>query len=57
MTDQIDFANVTVAVLDDVMLDRFVYGDVSRISPEAPIRSAVSASSGRLSGFELPPIR
>lgn len=31
------FANARVVVLGDVMLDRFVFGDVGRISPEAPI--------------------
>jgi D-glycero-beta-D-manno-heptose-7-phosphate kinase len=31
------FENVKVAVLGDVMMDRFIYGDVERISPEAPI--------------------
>lgn len=31
------FANARIAVLGDVMLDRFVYGDVGRISPEAPV--------------------
>ena len=31
------FANARVAVLGDVMLDRFVFGEVGRISPEAPI--------------------
>lgn len=31
------FAGVKVAVLGDVMMDRFIYGDVERISPEAPI--------------------
>src|SRR6516164_7957599 len=31
------FAGRTVLVLGDVMLDRYVSGDVSRISPEAPI--------------------
>ena len=30
-------ARARVALAGDVMLDRFVYGDVSRISPEAPI--------------------
>jgi len=30
-------ANARVLVVGDVMLDRFVYGDVDRISPEAPI--------------------
>jgi len=28
---------VRVLVLGDVMLDRFVYGSVARVSPEAPI--------------------
>ena len=28
---------VTVAVVGDLMLDRYVYGEVSRISPEAPV--------------------
>jgi D-beta-D-heptose 7-phosphate kinase/D-beta-D-heptose 1-phosphate adenosyltransferase len=31
------FATVRVLVLGDLMLDRFVYGSVERISPEAPI--------------------
>jgi D-beta-D-heptose 7-phosphate kinase / D-beta-D-heptose 1-phosphate adenosyltransferase len=31
------FAGVTVLVLGDVMLDRYVHGEVRRISPEAPI--------------------
>lgn len=31
------FAGQTVLVLGDVMLDRYVHGDVRRISPEAPI--------------------
>jgi rfaE bifunctional protein kinase chain/domain len=31
------FAGATVLVLGDVMLDRFVYGAVDRISPEAPV--------------------
>jgi D-beta-D-heptose 7-phosphate kinase / D-beta-D-heptose 1-phosphate adenosyltransferase len=30
-------ANAKVLCIGDVMLDRFVYGDVDRISPEAPI--------------------
>jgi D-beta-D-heptose 7-phosphate kinase/D-beta-D-heptose 1-phosphate adenosyltransferase len=47
MTDQTAFpalpetldrvAGVKVVVVGDIMLDRFVYGDVNRISPEAPI--------------------
>jgi D-beta-D-heptose 7-phosphate kinase/D-beta-D-heptose 1-phosphate adenosyltransferase len=32
-----DFTNVTVLCVGDVMLDRFVYGEVDRISPEAPV--------------------
>ncbi len=32
-----DLARVTVLVLGDVMLDRYVHGEVRRISPEAPI--------------------
>jgi D-beta-D-heptose 7-phosphate kinase/D-beta-D-heptose 1-phosphate adenosyltransferase len=31
------FAGVRVLVIGDLMLDRFVWGDVSRISPEAPV--------------------
>ncbi|MBB6252971.1 D-glycero-beta-D-manno-heptose-7-phosphate kinase [Nitrospirillum iridis] len=31
------FANATVMVVGDVMLDRFVRGKVARISPEAPV--------------------
>jgi D-beta-D-heptose 7-phosphate kinase/D-beta-D-heptose 1-phosphate adenosyltransferase len=31
------FANASVLVVGDVMLDYFVYGDIVRISPEAPI--------------------
>ncbi|MBT7956746.1 MAG: D-glycero-beta-D-manno-heptose-7-phosphate kinase [Rhodospirillaceae bacterium] len=44
MTDQANLAtsvealaNAKVLCIGDVMLDRFVYGDVDRISPEAPI--------------------
>jgi D-beta-D-heptose 7-phosphate kinase / D-beta-D-heptose 1-phosphate adenosyltransferase len=33
----LDFAGTRVLVLGDVMLDRFLYGDVDRISPEAPV--------------------
>ncbi|WP_341893909.1 bifunctional D-glycero-beta-D-manno-heptose-7-phosphate kinase/D-glycero-beta-D-manno-heptose 1-phosphate adenylyltransferase HldE [Ferrovibrio terrae] len=35
--DPADFAAARVLVVGDVMLDRFVYGGVERISPEAPI--------------------
>ena len=39
------FAKARVIILGDVMLDRFVFGDVGRISPEAPI--PVIRASGR----------
>ncbi len=29
--------NKKIAILGDVMLDKYVYGDISRISPEAPV--------------------
>ncbi len=32
-----DFANIRVLVVGDVMLDRYWFGDVVRISPEAPV--------------------
>lgn len=32
-----DFSNITVLCVGDVMLDRFVYGEMERISPEAPV--------------------
>ena len=32
-----NFQNVTVLVVGDVMLDRYWWGEVSRISPEAPV--------------------
>ena len=32
-----DFANRGVLVIGDVMLDQYVWGDVKRISPEAPV--------------------
>lgn len=35
--DPADFTGARVLVVGDVMLDRFVYGGVERISPEAPI--------------------
>jgi len=31
------FSETTVLVIGDLMLDRFIYGTVSRISPEAPV--------------------
>jgi rfaE bifunctional protein kinase chain/domain len=32
-----DFSNVKVLVIGDVMLDRYIYGSVNRVSPEAPV--------------------
>ncbi|HTZ72036.1 MAG TPA: PfkB family carbohydrate kinase, partial [Acetobacteraceae bacterium] len=32
-----DFSRLTVLVVGDVMLDRFLHGDIDRISPEAPV--------------------
>ncbi|MGF1623369.1 MAG: D-glycero-beta-D-manno-heptose 1-phosphate adenylyltransferase [Alphaproteobacteria bacterium] len=43
-----DFAGRRVLVVGDVMLDRFVYGEVGRVSPEAPIavfREGASATA------------
>ncbi len=31
------FKNVRVLVIGDIMLDRFIYGKVERISPEVPV--------------------
>jgi D-beta-D-heptose 7-phosphate kinase/D-beta-D-heptose 1-phosphate adenosyltransferase len=33
----LDFAGRRVVILGDVMLDRFLYGEVPRLSPEAPV--------------------
>ena len=32
-----DFSSISVLCVGDIMLDRFVYGEVERISPEAPV--------------------
>ena len=32
-----DFSTASVLVIGDVMLDRYWFGDTSRISPEAPV--------------------
>jgi D-beta-D-heptose 7-phosphate kinase/D-beta-D-heptose 1-phosphate adenosyltransferase len=32
-----DFSNIKLLCLGDVMLDRFIYGKIERISPEAPV--------------------
>ena len=38
LTTYIDnFKNISMLVIGDIMLDRFIYGKVERISPEAPV--------------------
>lgn len=32
-----DYSNAGVLIIGDVMLDRYWYGPVNRISPEAPV--------------------
>ncbi len=45
------FASAKVAVLGDIMLDRYFWGDVERISPEAPVPVVhVARRSRRLGG-------
>jgi D-beta-D-heptose 7-phosphate kinase/D-beta-D-heptose 1-phosphate adenosyltransferase len=50
MLDKDKLAATRILVLGDVALDRYVYGDVARISPEAPVPvlrvRSVQASSG-----------
>ncbi len=35
--NQVSFAGLNVWVIGDIMLDRYIYGQVDRISPEAPV--------------------
>jgi rfaE bifunctional protein kinase chain/domain len=35
--DKIDFSNLRVLVIGDVMLDHYLFGQIHRISPEAPV--------------------
>ena len=37
MTEPLDFQNIRILVVGDIMLDRYWWGDVYRISPEAPV--------------------
>ena len=39
--------HTSVLVVGDVMLDRYVYGEVERISPEAPVPILTSSASWR----------
>jgi rfaE bifunctional protein kinase chain/domain len=45
------FQHMTIAVIGDVMLDRYFWGSVNRISPEAPVPIVdVESESARLGG-------
>ena len=45
------FPRVHLLVVGDLMLDRFLWGDVDRISPEAPVPVLrVASESSRLGG-------
>lgn len=37
LLDTIQFEQSNILVLGDLMLDRYLWGDVERISPEAPV--------------------
>lgn len=51
MIDPLRLSKVKVLVVGDVMLDRYWYGDVERISPEAPVPVAhISREEERLGG-------
>lgn len=51
MSGRVDFSGCRVLVVGDVMLDRYWFGDVSRISPEAPVPIVrVTRSDERLGG-------
>ena len=48
---RIDFSNVSILIVGDVMLDRYWFGDVARISPEAPVPIVrVTRTEERLGG-------
>ena len=51
MNGRVDFSDCGVLVVGDVMLDRYWFGEVSRISPEAPVPVVrVTRSDERLGG-------
>lgn len=51
LPDRVDFSGARVLVVGDVMLDRYWFGDVQRISPEAPVPIVrVNSSEERLGG-------
>ena len=37
MPEKLDFTNVKVLIIGDVMLDHYMFGQIHRISPEAPV--------------------
>ena len=48
---RIDFSSVSILIVGDVMLDRYWFGDVARISPEAPVPIVrVTRTEERLGG-------
>ncbi len=50
-TTRVDFSNARILVAGDLMLDRYWFGDVQRISPEAPVPVVrVTRSEERLGG-------
>src|SRR5271157_2443851 len=52
--DLSDFKKVNALVIGDVMLDRYLWGRVSRISPEAPVPVVkVDSRTSRLGGAAL----
>lgn len=49
--NSLDFSKYSILVIGDVMLDKYIYGSVSRISPEAPVPVVdVKETSFRLGG-------
>ncbi len=49
------FGEITVLCIGDLMLDHFVYGDVSRVSPEAPSLVIAATREERLLAFLAEP--
>lgn len=47
---ELDFSNARVLVVGDVMLDKYYYGGVSRISPEAPVPVVTIESEAKTLG-------
>jgi hypothetical protein len=44
------YSNAQILCVGDVMLDRFVYGGVQRISPEAPVQVVKVSDSQAMAG-------